>query len=255
MKANDPIGFFDSGLGGLAVLKHAREVMPEENYIFFGDSANAPYGTKTEQEVMKHTQDAVDILLKRNIKALVIACNTATSVAVEYLRSVLDIPVISMEPAVKPALEKTDGKVLLLATNVTLSSKRVAHLLERYDFDNRVLKVPAVRLAEEVENAAFTKNSSELNEYLTKLLFSYSCCANAVVLGCTHYAFVEEKIKSILGNALVFDGIDGTVNHLRDILIAQNIKKNDGQTGETELLSSKTGAETVYRYLLLGGKL
>ena len=151
----NPIGFFDSGVGGLSVLKHAIKVMPEENYIYFGDSLNAPYGTKTNEQVFNLTRAGINKLIVQNVKAIVVACNTATSIAVDELRKTTKIPIISMEPAIKPALEKTDGNVLLLATNVTLSSKRVNNLIEKYDLNNRVIKLPCPELAKKIEEAVF----------------------------------------------------------------------------------------------------
>ena len=110
------IGFFDSGLGGISVLRDAYFLMPEEDYIYFGDTANAPYGTKKQEQIISMTMNGVDYLLSNNIKALVIACNTATSAAIEKIRQFVSIPVIGMEPAIKPALEHTKGNVLMMAT-------------------------------------------------------------------------------------------------------------------------------------------
>ncbi len=250
-----PIGFFDSGVGGLSVLKHAVEVMPEENYIYFGDSANAPYGVRTREEVLDLTFQAVNNLMKQNIKALVIACNTATSVAVEALRGELSIPVISMEPAVKPALEQTQGTVLLMATCVTLDSERVNALIHKWDTEKRILKVPCPNLAEEIEKEAF--GQSHLAEYLKELLSDFeNCGVSAVVLGCTHYAFVRERIQRILGeNIAIFDGIDGTVAHLRELLIQRKIKREENALGSVKVESSKkdSGTLELYNHLLSGG--
>ena len=163
-----PIGFFDSGVGGLSVLRCAIDVMPEENYIYFGDSAHAPYGVRSKEEVLALTLQAADRLMQQKIKALVVACNTATSIAVEALRKALPIPVISMEPAIKPALERTEGKILLMATCVTLESERVNALIRKLDTQSRIIKVPCPRLAEEIEKEVF--GHSDLEEYLKEVL-------------------------------------------------------------------------------------
>ncbi len=253
---NQPIGFFDSGVGGLNVLRYAQTVMPEENFIYYGDSLNAPYGTKSKEQVRAFTLSAVDKLMAQDVKALVIACNTATSVVVDELRAKLAIPVISMEPAIKPAVEKTVGRVLLMATSVTLASSRVERLIERFDKTGRVLKVPCPSLAEKIEAAVFNGEVGELNSYVTEILAPYkNIGATAVVLGCTHYPFIKNLIFDNLGTEIqIFDGIDGTVSHLKEILIAQNIKKLDDNKGYVKIESSKKdNAIELYNSLLMGG--
>lgn len=252
---NRPIGFFDSGVGGLSVLKYALQVMPEENYIYFGDSLNAPYGTKSREQVFTLTETAINKLIEQGVKAVVIACNTATSIAVDELRKKINIPIISMEPAIKPALEQTNGKVLLLATEVTVSSERVSMLINKYDTENRVFKVPCPQLAKKIEEAVFGK--SDIEEYLFELLKPVKDInATAVVLGCTHYPFVKEEIKKIIGNDVkIFDGIDGTVSHLKEILIKNNIKNVEQTKGYLKIQSSMNGEKTLelYKKLLNGG--
>ena len=125
------IGFFDSGLGGISVLRDAYFLMPEEDYIYFGDTANAPYGTKKQEQIISMTMNGVDYLLSNNIKALVIACNTATSAAIEKIRQSVSIPVIGMEPAIKPALEHTKGNVLMMATPATVRQEKYQNLLQK----------------------------------------------------------------------------------------------------------------------------
>ena len=251
----DPIGFFDSGVGGLSVLKYALDVMPEENYIYFGDSLNAPYGTKTKEQVFDLTENAVKNLLNKNVKAIVVACNTATSIAVDELRKTTSVPIISMEPAIKPALEKTDGNVLLLATNVTLSSDRVNKLIDKYDTKNRVIKVPCPELAKKIEEAIFKNNN--IDDYIFEILSPFKeKNVTAVVLGCTHYPFVKDKIINFLNkNVVVFDGIDGTVAHLKEILIENNIKNLNNNKGTVKLESSLKEKNTIelYNKLLFGG--
>ena len=248
-----PIGVFDSGVGGLSVLKYALSALPNENFIYYGDSANAPYGEKTDSRVLELTVKAVDFLSAQGIKALVVACNTATSIAVDYLRQKYVFPIISMEPAIKPALEKTDGKVLLLATNVTLKSRRVNSLIEKYDKANRVIKVPCPLLASKIEEAVF--NNCDIDGYLSKILLPYkNIGAAAAVLGCTHYPFVKDRINDFLGNITVFDGIDGTVEHLKHVLAENELENFSG--GNVKIESSRKDKDTLelYNKLLLGGK-
>ncbi len=249
---NRPIGFFDSGLGGISVLKQAKEIMPDENYIYFGDSANAPYGTKPKEQVFALVNEAVDKLLKMDIKALVLACNTATSVTVDYLRKTKNIPIISMEPAIKPALEETSGNVLLIATEVTIASERVQELISRYDKNSRVISVPSHCLAEKIEKSLFEDN--DLDEYLKKLLSPFKDKnVTAVVLGCTHYPFVADKIASYFKDAKIYDGIFGTVNHLKNVLNESNLLNNSG--GNVKILSSDEDMIEKYLFLFNGGKL
>ncbi len=250
-----PIGFFDSGVGGLSVLKYALSVMPEENYLYFGDSLNAPYGTKNTEEVYALTENAVFNLIDQGAKAIVIACNTATSISVDRLRTKTDVPIISMEPAIKPALEKTDGKILLLATTVTISSERVNKLISRYDENNRVIKVPCQLLAKKIEDAVFF--NTDLCSYLEDILYPYkNIGVTAVVLGCTHYPFVAHIISKYFGdNINIYDGIDGTVSHLREILIDNNIKNTSNKKGYVKIESSLKEQKTIelYNRLLNGG--
>ena len=251
-----PIGFMDSGVGGLSVLRAAVKAMPEENFIYYGDSRNAPYGEKTREEVRKLTLNAVDHLLEKHIKALVIACNTATSVTVDELRKTLDIPVVSIEPAIKPALEQTDGRVLLLATDVTLASPRVNRLIDRFDFSHRVVKVSCQRLAAEIEREVLA--TSDLENYLTEILDPYrNCGATAAVLGCTHYPFIRDRISRHLGGVAIFDGIDGTVRHLKNLLTEQQLKRPEKEKGTVTLESSLSDDRTIalYHQVFCGGKL
>jgi len=249
------IAFFDSGVGGLSVLKYALKIMPEENYIYFGDSLNAPYGTKAKEHVFELTEKGVEYLLKQNVKAIVVACNTATSIAVDELRKKISVPIISMEPAIKPALEKTKGKILLLATNVTLSSDRVNKLIDKYDHDKRVIKVPCPELAKKIEESVF-KNIN-IDSYLNNILLPYrECDVTAIVLGCTHYPFVKDKIVNFFKNEIiVFDGIDGTVAHLKEILIENDIKNLSNEKGTVTIESSLKEKNTIelYNKLLFGG--
>ena len=248
-----PIGVFDSGVGGLSVLKYAVSALPKENFIYFGDSANAPYGEKSDSQVLELSINAVDFLSSQGIKALVVACNTATSVAVDFLRQKYAFPIISMEPAIKPALEKTDGKVLLLATNVTLSSKRVDSLINKYDSARRVIKVPCPHLAKKIEETVF--GNCDIDGYLSEILRPYADIgATAAVLGCTHYPFVKDRIECILGKISVFDGIDGTIEHLKHVLTENGLENFSG--GNVKIESSRKDKDTLelYNKLLLGGK-
>lgn len=216
-----PIGFFDSGVGGISVLKTAHNLMPHENYIYYGDSKNAPYGEKTEGQIKQLSLDAGDVLFKMGVKAIVMACNTATSASVKIMRQRYNIPVISMEPAVKPALDVA-GKVLVLATPATVSQNRYNGLLQRLSAGEKVINIACGGLVELIEQGKTDTNS--IDTYLSgKLKALENKKIGAVVLGCTHYSFIEDQIRQYMiqhhgKKCKIFDGRHGTANQLLQIL-------------------------------------
>lgn len=239
-----PIGIFDSGVGGISVLKTASLLLPQENYIYYGDNLNAPYGTKSEDEIKKLTLDACGFLYNKGVKAIVMACNTATSAAVIMMREAYNIPVISMEPAVKPALEgRNAGKVLVLATPATVSQARYLGLIERLGAHGEVISVGCGGLVELIEKGQTDKES--IHSYLAKqLAFLTEQPIGAVVLGCTHYSFVESHIKSFIDNLTrsdcpVFDGRHGTARQLQRVLKDGDMLCNTAQQGQIDYYSSK----------------
>lgn len=237
-----PVGFFDSGVGGLSVLLTAREMLPNENYIYYGDGANAPYGGKTSEEIKKLTFSAINVLLNEGIKALVVACNTATSVAIEGLRAKLDIPVIGMEPAVKPAISYADkGRILVMATQATLRLPKFGKLVEQLHIEDEIIPLPAPRLAELVEIGV----AGDIKSYLQILLKPYVGKVSAVVLGCTHYIFCIDIIRSIMNDIPIIHGNVGTVMHLKNILETDGLIN---ETGGSIRLMSSSGAESIKRF-------
>ena len=209
---NRPIGVFDSGVGGISVLRELTSIMPNENYIYFGDSLNAPYGTRPLDEVRELTFHTAGHLIGMGCKCLVIACNTATTAAVRALRARYEgVPVIGIEPALKPAvLHKPHGRVLVLATAVTLHEEKFHRLMARYENDADIFTLACPGIVEFVERGII--EGEELIEYLKQLLRNYiDNPPDAVVLGCTHYPFVRKAIDSVLGgHAEIFDGGNGT---------------------------------------------
>lgn len=228
MASDLPIGFFDSGVGGVSVLREARALLPQEHFIFYGDNAHAPYGSKSEEEIRALTWDAVQILLAQNIKALVIACNTATSAAAASLRQALTLPVIGMEPALKPATQlRHGGIVLVLATPRTLSLPKFQQLMQRYGED--AIPVPCPGLVEFVERGVL--KGEALYRFLEGLLKPYlNRQVDAVVLGCTHYIFVRDTIAALFPpSTLVIDGNEGTVRQLRRVLLERGLLRAEGE--------------------------
>ena len=237
MSCNAPIGMFDSGVGGISVLREAVRLLPNERFLFFGDTKNAPYGTKTREEVLALSRAVVETLLKRGCKAIVIACNTATSAAAATLRAeYADIPIIAMEPALKPAsLLHQDGVVLALATPGTIAGEKYAQLYALYG--EGVISLPCGGLMEFAERGEL--DSEALHEYLSDLFRPFfGQKVEAVVLGCTHYVFLKRAIGRFFPSAPLIDGNEGTVRQLGRRLAEKNLLAPMDQTGGVELLSS-----------------
>ena len=151
------IGVFDSGLGGISVLRDLKKLMPNEDFIYFGDSAYAPYGIKTKDEITKRCVEIIDFFIEKGVKAVVIACNTATSAAIKELRETYNITIIGIEPAIKPAVEsKKQGKIIIMATTMTLAEKKFNNLMDKYKDEREIIKLPAPGLVEFVESGIFS---------------------------------------------------------------------------------------------------
>ncbi len=244
------IGFFDSGMGGISVLKEAVKEMPEESYVYYGDSANAPYGIKSNEEIFNLTMMGVNYLISRDIKALVIACNTATSIAIDEIRRKLDIPVISMEPAIKPALEQVQGKVLVMATPATLNQKRYLDLADHLGHPERLINCPCHMLAGLIEQHLYSE-PDVIKKYVFETLSPYISVVEAIVLGCTHYVFIKDMIKEMFPDIEVFDGNHGTVARLRKVLEENGIKEPSGKKGTVVLDSSADDQYTLKTFAWL----
>jgi len=221
---HDYIAVFDSGVGGVSVLRELMQLMPEERYLYFGDSANAPYGTRTTSEVRALTLAAAQRLMARGCKALVVACNTATAAAIADLRAQYpDRIIIGIEPALKVAADHfPGGEIGVMATPVTLREEKFDVLLHRFTDTCTVHKIPAPGLAELVEHGMAV--SKETEELLTPLLSPYKDKLCAVVLGCTHYPFAAPVIQKLLGeNTVLLDGGAGTARQTRRRLEAEGL--------------------------------
>ena len=224
------IGFFDSGIGGITVLHQALKQLPNEDYIFYADTLHVPYGEKSKDEVRGYVFQAVDFIAQQGVKALVIACNTATSIAVEELRQKYDFPILGIEPAVKPAIqncEEKQKKVLVMATELTLKEEKFCNLVRRLDHKDFVESIPMpglVRLAEKFE---FDEESVE--SYLkTSLAHLDLMQYGTVVLGCTHFPYFEKIIRKVFPEGVdVISGSIGTAKNLKRILEVKG-QVNDG---------------------------
>lgn len=235
------IAFFDSGMGGLTVLKTAIKMYPYEKYIYYADTANAPYGNLSKDKIYKYTYNCISKLIQTGIKALVLACNTATNAGIVKLREGLNIEIIGMEPAIKPASEKIkEGKILVLATEATLKQDKFKELYAKYNRDNIVLS-PQKNLAIDIEENFFNKDI--LREKLDKCLKRYKNCGfSGIVLGCTHYVLIKDLIREQFKNAEIFDGNSGTVINLFKKLREKNLISADKELS-VEIFTS-CGLET-----------
>lgn len=236
MNAQRPIGIFDSGMGGISVLREARALLPMEDFMYYGDNGNAPYGTKTEAEIRSLSCAVAERLMARGIKALVVACNTATSAAAQTLRETLPIPVIAMEPALKPAAEaRHGGAILVMATPMTLKLPKFQALMARYG--EGAVPVPCPGLMEFVERLELS--GPALEDWLRNLLGGYrEKQVDAVVLGCTHYVFIKEVVASLFPNGTqIIDGNLGTARQLRRVLKEGGLLRDAGE-GQIELTTS-----------------
>ena len=221
---NDYIAVFDSGVGGISVLRHLLRVMPSERYIYYGDSANAPYGTKTTEQVKQLALAVAEKLIARGIKALVVACNTATAVAIEDLRRAYpQLIVVGVEPALKVGADKyPGGRIGVMATPVTLEGEKFRRLLDRFQDMCAISLIPAPGLADLVE--AGKQNGPEGEALLRALLDPYVGKLDALVLGCTHYPFARDTIASILGSGTeLLDGGEGTAAQTRALLETRDL--------------------------------
>lgn len=233
-----PIAVFDSGVGGVSVLAALRRLLPAEDYVYFGDNGNAPYGTRTPEQVEAFTLAAWDILSAYDPKLLLIACNTATSVAAPVLRARLSLPVVGMEPALKPAHQlRHDGAVWVLATPMTLALPKFESLMARYG--EGAIPLACGGLMEYAERGEV--DSPKLHAYLDALFAPLRGQAvDAVVLGCTHYFFLRRAIAAHLPPGVpVVDGHWGTA------LRAQSLLEQAGQmaSGESGEVCWKTSGE------------
>lgn len=213
------IAIFDSGIGGITFLREARHALPEENFIYFADTDNVPYGIKPEEDVRRYVGNAVAFLSRMGIKALVIACNAATSAAVAELRQQYDFPILGMEPAIKPALAyAAQKKVLVFSTSLTARGNKLRMLIARLEREHQVHTLPLDELVRTAE--AFDFTSLHVREIIRKKLASLDLsCYGAVVLGCTHFIFYRQMIEQELPPGVrVFDGNEGTLRNLVNTL-------------------------------------
>jgi glutamate racemase len=232
MSAANPIGVFDSGVGGLSVLHEIRRALPGEDLLYVADSAHAPYGDKSQQFIEVRSIAITEFLLSRNAKATVVACNTATGAAITALRARFSVPIIAMEPAVKPAAMNTQsGVVGVLATSRTLASDNFVKLFARYGDDVQILGQACPGLVEQVEAGDLSgdKTRALLEQYVLPLV---ERGADTLVLGCTHYPFLAPLIREIAGSGVaVIDSAAAVARQLHRRLDAGDLLADGARVG------------------------
>lgn len=213
------VGIFDSGVGGITVLKQAMDIMPQVDYIYYADNLHVPYGTKPKEEVFGYVKQVVEFLVSQGVDAIVIACNTATCIAVQDLRKQYDLPIIGMEPAVKLALDgNKTGKVLVTATALALKSEKYKDLVQQVDRQHRTISLPLPELVTFAEERAF--DEEKLKVYFEEKFRAFDLKEfNGLVLGCTHFVYFRKYLERILPSHIkIYDGNEGTVRHLKACL-------------------------------------
>lgn len=239
---NAPVGVMDSGVGGLSVLQHLTRQLPHEHFTYFADSAHAPYGNKTATEIQQRCFTIADSLIAQGAKALVVACNTATAAAIGAMRERYILPIIGMEPAVKPAAAASkNGIIGVLATTGTLQSAQFAALLEHYGQNVQVVTQACVGLVECIEQGQLDTphTLALLQQYCQPLM---ATGADTIVLGCTHYPFVRKHIQAIVGPGVtLIDTGAAVAKRLEQVLAQLGLLNAASEVGDYVFLTSGTG--------------
>jgi glutamate racemase len=254
-----PVGVFDSGVGGISVLRCLASLMPNEDFIFYGDSANAPYGTKTLEEVERLSMADAEYLIDKGVKAIVVACNTATSAAIVKLREkYAHMPVVGIEPALKPAVlaalsgqseepgtaliaPEMKPRIVVMATPMTLREEKFHNLMRAYDDKADIISLPCPGLVEYVERGELS--GAGIESFLSGLFAPYTDI-DCVVLGCTHYPFVRRAVEKVLGeNVRIFDGGEGTARETLRRLKECDLCNPKEERGHITIMNSDTSTE------------
>ena len=240
-KANSCIGIFDSGIGGVFVLKEIIKILPTENYIYISDSKNNPYGDMKKEKIIKRCDEITKYLIENKSKVIVIACNTASAIASEFLRKKYkNIPIIAIEPAYKMVYDHNyDKETLVMATKGTIESEKFNLLYKKYN-NHKTQLLECVGLAEIIEEG----NKEKIVKYLDENIGKYKGKIENVVLGCTHYPLIEKEIKNILGrNVRIFNGAKNVAIHLKDVLEKDGLINNIEKKGKIEFLDTSLEIE------------
>jgi glutamate racemase len=245
MSKTNPIGFFDSGIGGLTVVKSVMRLMPNENIVYFGDTARVPYGSKSNGTVIEYSLQAANFLLRKNIKLLVVACNTASSAALKDLKRFLTIPVIGMiEPGSKMALrESKHGKVGVIGTMATINNKAYSNELKKLNPKVKVFEKSCPLFVPLAEEGWLDHKATELiaKEYLTEMREKK---IDSLILGCTHYPILYDVIQKVMGkNVKLIDSGTPAAKLVEEYLNARGLRNDSNKLGEKEFYVSDIPAK------------
>jgi len=245
------IGILDSGVGGLSVYKEIHKALPQEKYFYFSDNANCPYGEKTAEFICERCREIIEMFISKGVDAVVVACNTATAAAIEFLRSSYSIPFVGMEPAVKPAaLGTSTGVIGVLATAGTLKASKYIHTRDQFTDGIKVVERVGQGFVELVENGIFDGPQAEevISRSLDPLLGEG---ADTIVLGCTHYPFLLKTLQKVAGKGIRFiDPAPAVARHLSEILSQRGIATQSEASG-TELFCSGPDASLKRTFNLI----
>lgn len=237
---NNKIGIFDSGSGGLTTLNEIRKILPNEDYIYYADNSNHPFGNKNTKELYSIVKNVVDFLLEKEVKIIVIACNTATTKCIDKLRKdYKNITFIGTEPAIKVACDKNYKNTLVLATPATISSEKVQELIFKNKKNNQnIYLLPCEGLAQSIENNDSLKIDKLLKKYLNEYLDKN---IDSIVLGCTHYPLIKDKIKNIFNksNIDIIDGNKGVAKRVKYVLETNKLLNNKKDNGTVKIIYTK----------------
>ena len=245
MKQNESIGIFDSGIGGVTVLKEILKVLPNENYIYYSDSKNNPYGDKSDEKIHELCENIVKLFIEQKCKAIVIACNTASAKSAQYLREkYADIPFIAIEPAYKMVYDYAyDEQTLVMATKGTIESEKFNLLYHTYD-NHKTILLPCVGLADIIEEG----NQNKIKNYLKEQLEPYRGNVKNVVLGCTHYPLIQEEIQEVLGQVTFFNGAPYLAKHLKEVLEEKDLINHHANEGIIQFIDSSNDEQKKKRF-------
>jgi glutamate racemase len=245
---NYPIGFFDSGLGGLTVLSEIYHLLPNEHLIYLADSKNAPYGKKSKEEIIALSIKNTEKLLALNCKIIVVACNTATTNAIQLLREKFNVSFIGIEPAIKPAaLKSVTKKIGVLATKGTLSSELFAKTTKNYRPTHTIVEVEGNGLVELVEQGKINETEELLRQYLKPMLIQN---VDNIVLGCTHYPMLISIIKKLIPpNITIIDSGEAVAKQTKNILTQLHLLATQPYTEKHQFFTNGNNKEVLEKFL------
>jgi glutamate racemase len=236
--SNSPIGIFDSGIGGLSVLREVQTLLPNENLVYLADQAHVPYGPRTKADIQQFSQAVSRFLLAREAKLIVVACNTASAAALSFLRrQIPQVPFVGMEPAVKPAARQTQtGKVGVLATQGTFASERYADLMTRFGKNVVVFEDPCLGLVELIEGGQFDETEPVLQKIVQPML---AADVDTLVLGCTHYPFVIPVLQKVAGTAVsIIDPAPAIARQVKRVLEQEAMLSMNNVSPQLDLITT-----------------